>query len=80
MTNPGPKEIPGHTVIKGTILGQTAKALRVSIDSIDGSPWEGSQKTYWVPVSQTHSHWESNMDGEDWILVTNWLAKKIGLV
>lgn len=75
-----PRVVAGHTVIEGTITAQTEKALCIQIDTVDNEPIDSHQKTYWIPISQTHSHFESGNKGEDWILITDWIAKKIGLV
>jgi len=75
-----PHQIAGHVIITGTITDETEKALRIKIDDVDGTPWLENQKSFWIPISQTHSHFESHNQGEDWIQITNWLADKIGLI
>ena len=80
MTTPDPQNIPGHTILKGTITATTEKAIRIIVDTVDGEEWTEAQKTFWIPISQIHSHWESRKAREDWILITDWLANKIGFV
>lgn len=80
MNAPTPKKLPGFIEIYGTILAHTEKAIRVRIDTVNGQELDSLQKTYWLPISQTDSHWESHVEGEDWILISNWLARKMGFV
>ena len=77
---PSPKEIPGHITLTGTITGQTPKAIRFTVDTVEGDTWDGVQKSFWIPISQTHSHFESNEMGNDWIIISNWIADKLGFV
>lgn len=78
--NPSPKEIAGHTVIHGTVLDSTDKAIKFSVDSVGDEPWDGAQKIYWLPLSQVDSDFQSHVTGQDWVLITDWLAQRIGFI
>ena len=80
MTTPSPREIPGYITIMGTMTGHTEKAIKIRVDTVDGEPWNGHQKSFWIPISQTHSHFESHSQGDDWIIISNWIADKLGFV
>lgn len=77
---PKPREITGHVVLSGTFISATEKAMKFRIDSIDGIRNDGYQKTYWIPISQVHSDFQSHIEGQDWVIITDWLGKKIGLI
>lgn len=77
---PSPREIPDHITLTGSISGQTEKAIRFTVDTVDGDEWTGAQKSFWIPISQTHSHFESGNLQDDWIIITNWIAGKLGFV
>lgn len=80
MSTPQPKKLPGTIILRGTITNKTEKALRITVESSNEEPWESTQTAFWLPLSQIESHYESHNQSEDWILITNWLAKTIGFI
>jgi len=72
--------VPGNTLIKGTKLRETDKAVHFRVDEIDGEPNENEQKVHWIPLSQVDHSFTAKMDGEDWLSIRDWIAKKLGLI
>lgn len=67
--------------LKGTRLKETEKAVLFDIETVDSTPWEGNQKKYWIPFSQvTSSVTNPKVTGEDQLLISSWIAKRIGLI
>lgn len=73
-----PPKIPGTVILQGTILDETEKALKLDVETVDGEEWTGLQKIYWLPFSQIESDFRSKESGEDWVCISNWLARKVG--
>lgn len=63
-----------HHTIKGTILRETEKALQFRVDSISGEDIDS--KTEWFPKSQIDKQFTSKVDGEDWLLVSEWILQQ----
>jgi hypothetical protein len=65
---------------KGTFLGpETAKAVQFRVDSISGCPLDTSSPE-WFPFSQVTKMMRSNTDGEDEIIVSEWILDQKGLI
>lgn len=66
--------------VKGTHLGESAKAVKFSISEINGEPFD-PPKIEWFPFSQTEKIFrDKNSVGNDSLLVTEWVCKQKGLI
>ena len=64
-----------HT-IKGTFLGpETAKAVQFRVDSISGVPLDEST-TQWFPLSQVKKMMRTKEDGQDEMVVSEWILQQ----
>lgn len=73
---------PGNTYvgIHGTNLGESAKAVKFSINEINGEPFD-PPKTEWFPFSQIERIFKDpKSTGNDSLLVTEWICKQKGLI
>lgn len=70
---------PMMTVL-GTNLGESAKAVKFRIDTIDGEPLLEA-KTEWFPFGQISKTFKDPVnEGTDYLVVSEWILKQKGLV
>lgn len=80
MTDFDPSKPPaGHYNLGGNILGESPKAIKFEVVSINGLPID-TYKTEWFPKSQIKSTVRGVELGEDNICVTEWLYSVKDLV
>lgn len=65
--------------IKGTCLRETEKAVQFRIDEVRGTPIDQTE-TVWIPLSQVEKRITSHRDGEDTMMISEWIAEKIGIL
>ena len=66
--------------IKGTHMGESAKAVKFSINEIEGEVFD-PPKTEWFPFSQiTRIFKDPNSVGNDSLMASEWLCKQKGLI
>lgn len=75
MSRPGDKFIN----LSGKILGETAKAIRFSVEGVAGKRLGQSQyRTVWLPLSQVNSivHQPPHSTEDDTLKVSEWIWKQ----
>lgn len=66
--------------VKGTHLGESAKAVKFSISEINGEPFD-PPKMEWFPFSQVEKIFRDPAStGNDSLLVSEWIVKQKGLI
>lgn len=68
-------------LLKGTKLGETAKAVRFSFNEINGAQQEDS-RVEWFPFSQVTqmTYDPKGVSGEDTIRVKEWILMEKGII
>lgn len=68
-------------LLKGTKLGETAKAVRFSFQEINGAPIEDT-RIEWFPFSQVTqmTYDPKGVSGEDTIRVKEWILMEKGII
>lgn len=65
--------------IKGTVLRETEKAVQFRIIDIGGEEIDPIDK--WIPFSQTEKRFtDPHSEDEDTMMISEWIADKLGLI
>lgn len=65
-----------HTLLSGTIIAETEKAIRFKVDTVDGEPANNPGRSFWFPLSRTKNIFRArhvDSDTPDTITVEFWL-------
>ena len=66
--------------LTGTHLGESAKAIRFRVTQVGNDPLD-PPKCEWFPFSQVEKiHTDKNLEGADWIMVSEWICKQKELI
>ena len=66
--------------IKGTVLRETEKAVQFRIDEVRDTPIDQTE-TVWIPLSQVEKRMtDKNRSGEDTMMISEWIADKLGIL
>jgi hypothetical protein len=66
--------------VTGTKLSESAKAIQFKVDSVQGEPLDKPVVT-WFPFSQTAKIFtKPEVQGEDYLIVSEWLCKQKDLL
>jgi hypothetical protein len=71
-----------HILLQGTILAESPKAVQFSITHIDNEPADVDE-IHWFPRSQMKEDFSvinTNVNGEDRLVVSRWIMDKKGLL
>jgi hypothetical protein len=68
-----------NVTIRGTICGRSQKAIKFEILAITGRILP-KPTTEWFPLSQLKKEIRGDMQGEDELVVTEWILKEKGLI
>ena len=66
--------------VKGTYLGETAKAVKFSVSEVNGEIFDPNAM-HWFPFSQIEKIFKDPQSvGNDSLMVSEWLCKEKGLI
>lgn len=66
--------------IKGTVIKETEKAVFFEFHDISGTVMIAPYEKRWIPLSQVEKRMTGKNEGEDTMMVSEWIMSKVDLI